>query len=160
MFEKPAGIENSAIIEDEQLTSSSQYHYSGYEPRFGRLHSTTGYGWLLSYPWRVGEWLQVDLKNNRKVFGVATQGDRVHSLGDSFGDCYVTAYVITYKRDGQQSFQTYTDDKGNAKTFNGNVDNDSVVKNNFEVPFTARYIRILPLKWEISPTLRWELYVC
>ena len=56
----------------------------------------------------VGEWLQVDLESNRRIFGVATQGQRVNSN-------YVTTYVITYKRDGQQSFETYTDDKGNAK---------------------------------------------
>jgi len=149
---RAAGLEDSAIIEDHQLTSSS--HFGGYyAPRFGRLHSTTGRGWLMSPPYRVGEWLQVDLESNRRIFGVATQGDPGYSN-------YATTYVITYKRDGQQSFQTYTDDKGNAKTFNGNVDNDSVVKNNFEVPFTARYIRILPQKWQNHPSLRWELYVC
>merc|ERR1739838_578988 len=76
-----AGIEDSAIIEDHQLTSSSHLPYSDYEPRHGRLHSTTGYGWLMSRPWRVGEWLQVDLESNRRIFGVATQGRPKSSYG-------------------------------------------------------------------------------
>merc|ERR1739838_382255 len=139
---RAAGIENSAIIEDHQLTSSSHHPGSNYEPRLGRLHLTTRYGWVMNYPYRVGEWLQVDLESNRRIFGVATQGRPKSSYG------YVTTYAITYKLDEQQSFETYTDDKGNTKTFNGNVDNNSVVKNNFEVPFTARYIRILPQKWQ------------
>merc|ERR1739838_524553 len=104
---RTAGIEDSAIIEDRQLTASSQYPHGYYEPRVGRLHSTTGYGWLMSYPYRVGEWLQVDLESNRRIFGVATQARRGYSD-------HVTTYVITYKRDGKPSFQTYTDDKGNA----------------------------------------------
>merc|ERR1739838_1026666 len=87
---RAAGIENSAIIEDHQLTSSSQYPSSNCEPRDGRLHSTTGDGWLMNRPYRVGEWLQVDLESNRRIFGVATQGQRVNSN-------YVTTYVITFK---------------------------------------------------------------
>merc|ERR1739838_729849 len=155
---RAAGIENSAIIEDHQLTSSSHHPGSNYEPRLGRLHLTTRYGWVMNYPYRVGEWLQVDLESNRRIFGVATQGYRGSRVSSTC--CYTTTYGIHFKLDGQQTFETYTDDKGNAKTFNGNVDNDSVAKNNFEVPFTARYIRILPQKWQLNPTLRWELYVC
>merc|ERR1739838_1057631 len=151
---RAAGIEDSAIIDERQLTASSIYPYSNYKPRNGRLHSTTGTGWVMSPPYRVGEWLQVDLESNRRIFGVATQGHGSRTC------CYTTTYGIHFKLDGQQSFETYTDDKGNAKTFNGNVDNDSVVKNNFEVPFTARYIRILPQSFQGNPSLRWELYVC
>merc|ERR1739838_16851 len=70
---RAAGIEDSAIIDERQLTASS-YYTSVYEPRHGRLHSTTGYGWLMSHPYRVGDWLQIDLENNHRIFGVATQG--------------------------------------------------------------------------------------
>merc|ERR1739838_426814 len=112
---RAAGIEDSAIIDERQLTASS--HYSRYHaPRFGRLHLTTGNGWLMSHPWRVGEWLQVDLESNRRIFGVATQGHGASTC------CYTTTYGIHFKKQEQQSFETYTDDKGNAKTFNGNVD--------------------------------------
>ena len=49
---RAAGIEDSAIIEDHQLTSSSHHPHSDYEPRDVRLNSPTGYGWLMSQPWR------------------------------------------------------------------------------------------------------------
>merc|ERR1739838_296966 len=122
---RAAGIENSAIIEDHQLTSSSHHPYSSHEPRRSRLHSTTGgLGWLMSQPYRVGEWLQVDLESNRKILGVATQGLRGSSC------CYVTSYQLEVKKEEQQSFDTIRDDEGNVKIFNGNVagDADSVVK--------------------------------
>merc|ERR1739838_499834 len=114
---RAAGIENSAIIEDHQLTSSSQF--PGSKPRDGRLHSTTGYGWLMTSPYRVGEWLQVDLESNRKILGVATQGARGNSC------CYTKTFKLEYKTEEQQSFDTIRDDEGNVKIFNGNVDNDS-----------------------------------
>merc|ERR1739838_631147 len=153
---RAAGIENSAIIEDHQLTSSSHHPYSGFEPRFGRLHSTTGQGWLMSRPWRVGEWLQVDLESNRKILGVATQGYRGLSC------CYVTTYKLEVKKEEQQSFDTISDDEGNVKIFNGNVagDADTVVKNELDQPIIARFVRISPLTWEDYPVLRWELYLC
>merc|ERR1739838_1107613 len=152
---RAAGIENSAIIEDHQLTSSSQYPYSNYEPRDGRLHSTTGYGWLMSNPYRVGEWLQVDLESNRKILGVATQGHRDNSC------CYTKTFKLEYKTEEQQSFDTIRDDEGNVKIFNGNVaGGDSVVKNNLDQPITARFVRISPLTWQGAPYIRWGLYLC
>merc|ERR1739838_1103000 len=151
---RAAGIEYSAIIEDRQLTSSSQYPVSDCEPRDGRLHSTTGYGWLMSQPYRVGEWLQVDLESNRKILGVATQGRRGHSC------CYTKTFKLEYKTEEQQSFDTISDDEGNVKIFNGNVDNDSVMKNNLYQPITARFVRISPLTWHGAPVIRWELYLC
>merc|ERR1739838_700848 len=157
---RAAGIENSAIIADHQLTSSSHHPSSVHEPRRSRLHSTTGLGWVMSRPWRdtyrVGEWLQVDLESNRKILGVATQGARGNSC------CYVTSYQLEVKKEEQQSFDTIRDDEGNVKIFNGNVagDADSVVKNNLGQPITARIIRIIPLTWQVEPDLRWEIYLC
>merc|ERR1739838_137951 len=154
-----AGIENSAIIADHQLTSSSHYQHSDHEPRRSRLHSTTGLGWVMSRPWRdtyrVGEWLQVDLESNRKILGVATQGARGNSC------CYTTTYKLEVKKEEQQSFDTISDDEGNVKIFNGNVaGDDSVVKNELDQPIIARFVRIFPLTWKDQPAIRWELYLC
>merc|ERR1739838_437964 len=151
---RAAGIEDSAIIDERQLTSSSHRPHSYYEPRDGRLHSTTGYGWLMTSPYRVGEWLQVDLESNRKIFGVATQGARGNSC------CYTKTFKLEYKTEEQQSFDTIGDDEGNVKIFNGNADNDSVVKNNLDQSITARFVRISPLTWHGAPVIRWELYLC
>jgi len=157
----PAGIEDSTIIDDKQLMASSNWLYGYYKPQSARLRSTTGLydgrkiGWLMLPPYRVGAWLQVDLKKNRRVFGVATQG----AYGeDSY---YVRTYKLAYRKDGQGGFKTFTDEKGNVKVFKGNVEgHESIVKNNFDEAVTARFIRITPLSWWIYPFLRWEVYVC
>jgi len=151
-----AGIQYSNIIEDRQLTASSNgVDRLRYQPRFGRLHSTVGAGWLMSSPFRVGEWLQVDLEKNRRIFGVATQG------GQGISWNYVKKYKIQYKKEGQESFDTMQDDEGNEKIFKGNVYGaDLTVKNNFDQPFTARYVRIFPITWNDFPVIRWELLVC
>jgi len=147
-----AGIGDSAIIEDRQLTASSSYD-SPYGAQKGRIQSTTDPFWLMSTPYRVGEWLQVDLENNRRIYGVATQGYRL-------GGTYVKSYQIAFKKDEQLSFEKYKDDKGNVKVFDGNVNDHAVLKNNFDEAFTARYVRIFPVRWHGNPALRWEVYIC
>jgi len=150
---RAAGIEDSTIIADQQLTASNSMGYY-YEPQFSRLHSTTGYGWIMNKPHRVGEWLQVDLESNRRLVGVATQGHRGNSC------CYTTSYKLQYKNENEQGFDTIRDDEGNVKIFNGNVDNYSVVKNNLDQHITARYVRIFPISWQGAPVFRWELFLC
>jgi len=154
---RAAGIEHSAIIEDRQLTVSSRFSYGGrYEPRHSRLHSAAGdgRGWLMDKPYKIGEWIQVDLKIDRKVHGVATQGCSIY-------DEYVTTYLVQFRGNGWQKFNTITnDEEGNAKIFNGNVAGDSsVVRNNFDEAITARYVRISPLTWHVHPYIRWEVYI-
>lgn len=44
--------------------------------------------------------------------------------------------------------------------FHGNSDNYSHKKNVFDVPFHARFVRILPVAWHNRITLRVELLGC
>lgn len=44
--------------------------------------------------------------------------------------------------------------------FQGNYDNTSHKKNVFDVPFYARFVRILPESWHNRITLRVELLGC
>lgn len=44
--------------------------------------------------------------------------------------------------------------------FKGNTDGNSIRRNNFEVPIIARWIRINPLRWKNSISMRVELYGC
>lgn len=44
--------------------------------------------------------------------------------------------------------------------FHGNSDNYSHKKNVFDVPFYARFVRILPVAWHNRITLRVELLGC
>ena len=49
---RAAGIENSNIIADEQLTAISQYN-DDYQPRESRLNSPSyGYGWKMEPPYK------------------------------------------------------------------------------------------------------------
>ena len=42
----------------------------------------------------------------------------------------------------------------------GNKDNDSVVSNRLNQSITARFLRILPTKWNNRISLRMEIYGC
>ena len=44
--------------------------------------------------------------------------------------------------------------------FPGNLDNNSHKKNMFEMPFLARFVRVLPVAWHNRITLRVELLGC
>ena len=44
--------------------------------------------------------------------------------------------------------------------FDGNKDKNSVVYHDLNPPIIARYIRFLPVKWEVEISMRVELYGC
>lgn len=44
--------------------------------------------------------------------------------------------------------------------FQGNDDDDTVVRNNFNYPIVARYVRINPQRWHNFISMRIELYGC
>lgn len=44
--------------------------------------------------------------------------------------------------------------------FRGNIDGDSVHKNDFEVPIIAQWIRINPTRWRDRISMRVELFGC
>ena len=44
--------------------------------------------------------------------------------------------------------------------FDGNTDSDHTVYNRVNPPIETRYIRILPVQWEINIGMRIELYGC
>jgi len=162
-IESAAGIEDSSIIGDQQLNASSMYssNYGPkviYPPHHGRLHYTNNVGWMMNTNadgfYIKGEWLQVDLLSDNKILAVATQGGYNQPS-------YVKTYFIETQKDGQENWDKITDDSGDTKIFNGNVDGvNTVVKNYLPQPITARFVRIIPESWENAPFLRWELYLC
>lgn len=99
----------------------------------------------------VDQFLQIDLGAPTKVTAVATQGRNDYPQ-------WVTSYQLGYSSDGS-NFERYTV-RGFAKTFSGNRDRDSVVKNTLSVPITARYIRINPRSWHTHISMRVELFGC
>lgn len=44
--------------------------------------------------------------------------------------------------------------------FDGNDDSATVVYNNLNPPFTARFVRIVPVEWHNYISMRLEIYGC
>merc|ERR1739838_815142 len=152
-----AGISNSNIIKDRQLTASSTFKpKKGYEATDGRFESTSGYGWRMAEPYSYGvHYLQVDLEKNYEIVAIVTEA----GVGKSG---YVESYKIRTQKDGEVIWNTFTDPNGDEISFEGHsVFNRYGEKWNYlKTTVTARYVRILPLDYELAPTLRWDLIVC
>ncbi|XP_039215010.1 lactadherin isoform X2 [Crotalus tigris] len=155
----PLGVK-SHHISDRQITASSVYKTWGlssmtWHPYYARLDNTGKSNAWTALRNKPGEWLQIDLLKVKKVSGIITQGAR------DFGHIqYVAAYKVAYSNDGK-SWTVYHDDNSNSiKLFQGNHDNNSHKKNMFDVPFHARFVRILPEAWHNRITLRVELLGC
>ncbi|XP_042332197.1 lactadherin isoform X1 [Sceloporus undulatus] len=156
---EPLGMK-SHLISDQQITASSVYKTWGIDaftwyPHYARLDKTgKSNAWAALYN-KQDEWLQIDLQRQIKVTGIITQGAR------DFGHIqYVAAYKVAHSDDGKY-WTLYKDNKTNStKVFEGNSDNYSHKKNVFDVPFYARFVRILPESWHNRITLRVELLGC
>ena len=93
-------MESGAIL-DSQIKASSQYNALTHAAKQARLHFKAGWH---GGKWKAGcwsalhndqnQWLQIDLRQARKVTGIATQGrDAVWQ--------WVKKYKLQYGHDGQ-----------------------------------------------------------
>ena len=96
--------------------------------------------------------LLVDLGVVKNITGIAMQG-RAHS------DEYVMEYRIQYGSNGKDWID-YKEVDGSPKLFEGNVDGDYVVRNDFDQPIIAKWVRVNPTRWAARISLRMELYGC
>ncbi|CAH0729114.1 unnamed protein product, partial [Brenthis ino] len=96
--------------------------------------------------------LVIDLGSVKNITRVATQG-RAHSQE------FVQEYHISYGTNGLD-YVRYKAPGGEVKMFEGNHDGNTVVKNEFEVPIIAQYIRINPMRWRDKISMRVEVYGC
>ncbi|NXI68661.1 MFGM protein, partial [Anseranas semipalmata] len=156
---EPLGMK-SHLISDQQITASSVFKTWGIDaftwyPHYARLDKTGKTNAWTALHNGQAEWLQIDLRDQKKVTGIITQGAR------DFGHIqYVAAYKVAYSDNGT-SWTVYRDSQTNStKIFHGNSDNYSHKKNVFDVPFYARFVRILPVAWHNRITLRVELLGC
>ncbi|KAK3706072.1 hypothetical protein QZH41_014681 [Actinostola sp. cb2023] len=149
--EGPLGME-SGNIKDYQITASSHWRPQ-YVPWNARLHLKSVAG-VIGGGWASGSlfprWIQIDLGAVKKVTAIATQG-----LQDIHLSEWTQTYQILYGDDPM--FLTLYN---NGKVFRGNMDRNSVVKNMFNPPIKARYIRVLVRYWHRWPAMRIELYGC
>uniref|UniRef100_A0A8C3LIA4 Milk fat globule-EGF factor 8 protein n=1 Tax=Chrysolophus pictus TaxID=9089 RepID=A0A8C3LIA4_CHRPC len=156
---EPLGMK-SRLISDQQITASSVFKTWGIDaftwyPHYARLDKMGKTNAWTALHNDQSEWLQIDLRDQKKVTGIVTQGAR------DFGHIqYVAAYKVAYSDNGT-SWTVYRDSQTNStKIFHGNSDNYSHKKNVFDVPFHARFVRILPVAWHNRITLRVELLGC
>ncbi|XP_077451321.1 lactadherin-like isoform X2 [Stigmatopora argus] len=156
---EPMGMK-SRLISDSQLSTSSSFRTWGIDsftwlPQFARLDKQgKTNAWSPSQNNR-SEWIQVDLEKTKRLTGIITQGAKDFGVVQ-----FVSVFKVAYSNDGE-SWNIVNDvNTGHDKLFQGNIDNNSHVKNVFEPPFYARFIRVVPWEWQERITLRIELLGC
>ncbi|XP_044184812.1 discoidin, CUB and LCCL domain-containing protein 2-like [Acropora millepora] len=98
---------------------------------------------------KIGQYFQVDLRQDYTIIGVATQG--FEALNNNY---FVGSYNLSRSRDGKNwsIFQ---------EVMKGNDDGRSVVRHTFSSPMCARYVRLYPTAYSHGGfCVRMELYGC
>ena len=142
-FSFAAGLE-SGVIPDSQLSTSS--NFGGFFPRDGRLNRLSSGSWIAGAN-NTSQWYKVDLGQIETISAVATQGR--HNAAQ-----WIETYTIEYSNDDI----TYTAYNG-GQVFTGNSDSSTVVKNDFNPTFSARYVRFHPQTWNGYISSRFEVYL-
>ena len=134
-------------LPDSQLTGTTRHHPIQYGYKDSRLHGNSVW---ISGSLSLGQFIQADLGTVRRVGAVATQGRHSH-------DRWMTSYNFAYSVDGLTHYFILNSD-ASKRNFTGNSDRNTVVEHVFESAVAARYVRLYPLTWEGSPSVRWEVY--
>ena len=135
------------LVKSSKLTSTS--HQESREAENAFLWSNSA--WTSEHS-DFDQALIVNLGSEKNVTGIATQG-RSHS------NEFVLEYRIQFGTNGKD-WVDYKEVDGLSKIFRGNSDGDFVVRNDFEHPVIAQWLRINPTKWADRISLRIELYGC
>ncbi|XP_062890770.1 discoidin, CUB and LCCL domain-containing protein 1 isoform X1 [Mobula hypostoma] len=101
------------------------------------------------------EWLQIDLGERKNITGIVTKGST--NNGYNF---YVKTYKISHSKDGGNWRFYRCKNSKEDKIFQGNVNNDQLVRNNFIPSIVARYIRVIPQQWHERVALKVEVLGC
>ncbi|XP_067043908.1 discoidin, CUB and LCCL domain-containing protein 2-like isoform X2 [Acropora muricata] len=97
---------------------------------------------------KIGQYFQVDLRQDYTIIGVATQGF------EALIHYFVRSYNLTHSRDGQ-IWSLF------PEVMKGNDDGRSVVRHTFSSPMCARYVRLYPTAYSHGGfCVRMELYGC
>uniref|UniRef100_H3CB22 Discoidin, CUB and LCCL domain containing 2 n=1 Tax=Tetraodon nigroviridis TaxID=99883 RepID=H3CB22_TETNG len=148
------GLE-SGVVADAQLAASSVSEWNGsvWAPSGARLKKPPP-SWLAAQS-DDQQWLQVDLKREKRITGIIT-------TGSNWRECqyYVSAYRIHFSSDGEQ-WQIYREaNSSQDKIFQGNINYMDEVRNNFIPPIEARFVRVNPTQWHQGIALKLELLGC
>ncbi|KAJ8338950.1 hypothetical protein SKAU_G00357360 [Synaphobranchus kaupii] len=136
------GLEDGNVT-DAQLSASSSR--SGMGPQKARLNGDSC--WMPLTP--TNSWIQVDLGEAKKVTGITIQGC-------PGADHWVTTFKVQSSTN-EIEWTDYTEDGG---TFPGSVDKTTPEMQLFGTPFSAQYIRVLPLGYNGQVGLRLDILGC
>ncbi|XP_013407091.1 lactadherin [Lingula anatina] len=148
-------VSGKSPISDSQITASSSYNADHYPPR-SRLYTLTfnvgdGGSWHAAKR-DMNQWLQFDFGRVRKLTAVLTKGRNGQA-------CFVTEYQVQYGNN-TLLMRALHDADGKIKTFQGNIDEDTIQQNVLDTPVYARYLRINPVYWQHHICMRADVLGC
>ncbi|XP_029314616.1 LOW QUALITY PROTEIN: coagulation factor V [Cottoperca gobio] len=147
---RPLGLE-SGSVKDDQITAINTRGY--WEPHLARLNNPGKYNaWSTE---QNNSWIQVDFQRPVVISQVATQGAK-----QMFHAQYVVKYSISYSTDRRKWIFYKGDSKELRKIFTGNQDYHKEKRNTFFPPVVGRFIRLHPIEWYNTATVRMEFYGC
>ncbi|GFO29292.1 neuropilin-2, partial [Plakobranchus ocellatus] len=144
------GTVDRHLVRDSQITASSEMDEDHAAPK-GRLHNTAS--WVPKV--EPTSWIMLDLNRPTLVSGVITQGSPDSGR-------HVKEYQVSVSLDGKD-FMVYSDIPAGKtpRTFSGNSDQATPVRNLFNRDLLARYIRIVPVTWSSEGAgLRFNVIGC
>lgn len=138
-------------IPDSNLWATSKTNRAR-DAKYARLR-----GWKGGGAWTAGttdsnQYLGIDLGYRQVIKYIETQGRRGSNE-------YVLEYYVWFS-DDNTTWRVYTNEFGTPMLFQGNVDDNSVVRNSLPYQLIARFIRINPQRWNRFISLRAELHGC
>uniref|UniRef100_A0A8C6NQD5 ferroxidase n=1 Tax=Nothobranchius furzeri TaxID=105023 RepID=A0A8C6NQD5_NOTFU len=146
----PLGLE-SCSVKDNQITAMNTRE--NWEPHLARLNNQgTKNAWSTE---KNGSWIQVDFQRPVVISQIATQGAK-----QRLRPHFVTKYSISYSNDRRKWIHYKGDSRAFWKVFSGNQEAYETKKNTFIPPVIARFIRLYPINWYNTATLRMEFYGC
>ncbi|XP_071340826.1 contactin-associated protein-like 5 isoform X2 [Trachinotus anak] len=133
-----------------QSSSQSSISYAAHNAKLNRRDGAGGWSPMVT---DEEPWLQVDLREQKEVTAVATQGR--YDSSD-----WVSRYLLLYSDTGQAWTQYRQDDS--IWRFVGNMNSEAVVQNKLSHSVRTRFLRFVPLDWNPSGWLglRVEVYGC
>ncbi|EFA10333.2 hemocytin [Tribolium castaneum] len=146
MCDDPMGLDDQ-MMSDQQVTVSSELDNNHTKANL-RVNGDDVWQPLTN---SVTEFVQFDFLEPRNVTGVETKGGP---------NGWVTAYTVQYSHDNK-AWNPILDKKTmKEKTFLGNFDSNTPQINNFELPINARYVQLVPKKWNENIQMRVEMHGC
>nr|XP_057938857.1 coagulation factor V isoform X2 [Doryrhamphus excisus] len=147
---RPLGLE-SGSVKDGQITANITRGY--WDPHLARLNNQGKYNaWSTD---QNNSFIQVDFQRPVVISQVATQGAK-----QLFQSQFVTNYSISYSNDHRRWSLYKGDSRYPMKVFAGNQEAYETKTNTFFPPVIARFIRLHPLQWHNTATIRMEYYGC